>query len=44
MKAVSEPSSAAATLGIAIPALVYALIRVGAALYIEWHSKECRIS
>jgi hypothetical protein len=26
-------------LGIAFPALVYALIRVGAALYIDCHSK-----
>jgi hypothetical protein len=32
-------TSAAITLGIAIPALVYALMRVGAALYIDCHSK-----
>jgi hypothetical protein len=32
-------TSAAVTLGIAIPALVYALMRVGAALYIDVHSK-----
>jgi hypothetical protein len=32
-------TSAAVTLGIAIPALVYALMRVGAALYIDCHSK-----
>jgi hypothetical protein len=31
-------TSAAAALGIAIPALVFALIRVGAALYIHCHS------
>jgi hypothetical protein len=32
-------TSAAVTLGIAIPALVYAVMRVGAALYINCHSK-----
>ena len=32
-------TSAAITLGVAIPALVYALMRVGAALYIDCHSK-----
>jgi hypothetical protein len=31
--------AAAITLGIAIPALVYALMRVGAALYIDCYSK-----
>jgi hypothetical protein len=31
--------AAAFSLGIAIPALVYALMRVGAALYIDCHSK-----
>ena len=31
--------AAAITLGVAIPALVYALMRVGAALYIDCHSK-----
>jgi hypothetical protein len=31
-------TSAAVTLGIAIPALVYALMRVGAALYIDCHA------
>jgi hypothetical protein len=31
--------SAAITLGIAIPALVYALTRVGAALYIDCHAR-----
>jgi hypothetical protein len=31
-------TSAAATLGVAIPALVFALIGVGAALYIDCHS------
>jgi hypothetical protein len=36
---VSRPSLAAITLGVAIPALVYALTRVGAALYIDCHSK-----
>jgi hypothetical protein len=30
---------AAVTLGIAIPALVYALMHVGAALYIDCHDK-----
>jgi hypothetical protein len=32
-------TAAAITLGIAIPALVYALMRVGAALYIDCHTK-----
>ena len=32
-------TSAAITLGVAFPALVYALMRVGAALYIDCHSK-----
>jgi hypothetical protein len=32
-------TSAAITLGIAVPALVYALMRVGAALYIDCHAK-----
>jgi hypothetical protein len=32
-------TSAAITMGIAIPALIYALMRVGAALYIDCHSK-----
>ena len=32
-------TSAAITLGIAIPTLVYALIRVGAAVYIDCHAK-----
>jgi hypothetical protein len=36
---VSRPSLAAITLGVAIPALVYALMHVGAALYIDCHSK-----
>jgi hypothetical protein len=31
--------SAATTLGIAIPAIVYALMCAGAALYIDCHSK-----
>jgi len=31
--------AAAVSPGIAIPALVYALMRVGAALYIDCHSK-----
>jgi hypothetical protein len=36
-------TSAAITMGIAIPALVYALMRVGAALYIDCHSKASRL-
>jgi hypothetical protein len=35
-------TSAAVTLGIAIPALVYALMRVGAARYIDCHAKAWR--
>jgi hypothetical protein len=32
-------TAAAVTLGVAIPALIYALTRVGAALYIDCHSR-----
>jgi hypothetical protein len=31
--------AAAVTLGVAIPALIYALTRVGAALYIDCHGR-----
>jgi hypothetical protein len=31
--------AAAVTLGVAIPALIYALTRVGAALYIDCHAR-----
>jgi hypothetical protein len=31
--------TAAVTLGVAIPALIYALTRVGAALYIDTHAR-----
>jgi hypothetical protein len=32
-------TAAAVTLGVAIPALIYALTRVGAALYIDVHGR-----
>jgi hypothetical protein len=35
----SHIAAAAVTLGVAIPALIYALTRVGAALYIDCHAR-----